>query len=119
MPIRRAQAIPMTVVAFGDIDNVDYQVMNGDGLGAACWEIKIVNDTPEDIYYSFDGVTNHGYVRGRNTDTLEAGVEILRAPAQQGPLAGTVLWQQGQKIWGIYSGSAALAGNIYITGLYN
>ena len=41
----------------------DYVAINAAGLGEACFAIRLVNDSDLNLDISFDGVTNHDYIK--------------------------------------------------------
>jgi len=78
------------------------------GLPAACFLLKIVNNSDTDVTVSYDGVDGHDFVR--NDNKLEINFQTNSQPH------GHVnLLSQGTRI---YLAGVAGTGNIYIIGYY-
>jgi hypothetical protein len=99
-------------VALTSIDSAsftgNYQVINTNGLPHSCVLLRMVNNSNRDVTISWDGVTDH--------DFLKLG-ESLMLPFQSNALPMTEAAQvkQGQKI---YVKAAAGTGLVYLTGYY-
>lgn len=86
-----------------------YAAANAGGLEEACFMIRIINDSDTDINISFDGTTDHEYLRTQ--EVLQIGFQANSQPSNFRSLLarGTVIYFRG----------TAGAGTIYISGYYS
>jgi hypothetical protein len=84
-----------------------YDVLTA-GLPSACSILRIVNDTDTDVIVSYDGATDHDYIRTGET---------VQIPAQSNSgLPGSIAqFAKGQPV---YLKGTAGVGNIYVAGYY-
>jgi len=85
------------------------QIFNTNGLDEACTIIRIINDCDEDVTISYDGTTEHDYVRSGDTLQLDFQQNSLPGGRVSMMKQGTVLWISG----------AAGTGFVYLAGYYN
>ncbi len=113
-----ASAIPLSTTAFGDVNNATFTALNSGGLADACFIIRIINDTDGDLLLSYDGgTTTHDRIASINAFTTEP--HTLAVPLTQNRNGEITEWKNGQVVYGMYDGTAATTGNIYISGYDN
>jgi hypothetical protein len=100
-------AIPMIAFASSGI-TADYLPLNPLGLTAACFFVKVINTSTEDITISYDGVNDGDYIVSDST---------LFLPLQSNSAPNNYLANlaQGTRI---YAKGTAGTGNIYVVGYY-
>jgi len=54
--------IVMTSINSNDIDIGEYYIINEDGFDEACYMLRITNRSKDDVFVSYDGVTDHDYI---------------------------------------------------------
>ena len=85
------------------------QAINSAGLPNSCYKIRLVNNSDRDITISFDGTTNHDFLRA--DDTYELNLLSGNLPNDYG-----VRVRQGTVIY--VSGLAGGSGLVYLSGYY-
>lgn len=85
-----------------------YKAINSTGLANSCSVLRIINDSDTDINVSYDGTTDHDYVK--TGETLQLDLQANSTPNSYVSYIrkGTV----------VYAKSAAGVGNIYVAGYY-
>lgn len=86
-----------------------YKVINSGGTSEACVLIRIINDSDTDVSISFDGSTDHDYLR--TGETLQLPFQSNAAPG-----SNTAKLRQGTQVW--VKGGGAGTGLIYLAGYY-
>jgi len=81
-----------------------YDVLNADGLDEACYMLRITNDSGTDVIVSYDGATNHDYVRTGEVLQIYAIPSYDRSNFKK----GTIVYLVGN----------ASQGYIYLSGYY-
>ena len=101
------QAITLTSLDSATLAGA-YKAINGTGTTEACLLVRIINDSDTDVLISFDGTTDHDYVRTGSVLelNLQTNSQVNNLVAKLGK--GTV----------VYAKSAAGTGNIYLAGYY-
>ena len=69
----------MTSIDSGDIGIGAYSVVNEDGFGEACYMIRIINRSKDDVNISFDGETDHDRVRSDSSIQIEPPMMINKS----------------------------------------
>jgi len=88
-----------------------FQVINSAGLAKPSFYIRIVNDSNQDIYISFDGVTNHEY--------LASGTDwALPSQNNAQPAANLALWRAYEKAYVKSVSGSAGTGFITLSAYY-
>lgn len=54
--------IPMISIASSSLNTMTYTALNPAGIPKACFQIKIFNNSDEDVFVSFDGSTDADYI---------------------------------------------------------
>lgn len=102
------QAIPMSTFGGGALLPGVYQPINPGGLPQACFLIRIVNNTDEEISISYDGTTGH--------DTLQANTyEQLNFQTNSNVYSSWALMPKGTVVY--VEGDVA-TGNVYLVGYF-
>ena len=96
--------IELTSMASGDIA-AGFTAINADGLDESCHIIRFCNDTDTDVTISYDGVTNHEYLKTGNSLLIYAMFAKARAAFRK----GSVMYAKG---------TAGQSGNLYLSGYY-
>ena len=68
--------IVMTSIDSGDLSIDEYNVVSETGFDEACYMIRITNRSKDDVFISFDGVTDHDYIRDDTFIQIEPPVMI-------------------------------------------
>jgi hypothetical protein len=85
-----------------------YQSLNPDGFIAPVFFLRVINDSTEPIFVSYDGVNNHDYVR--------AGSDLeVSTQSNSQPNARYALFDKYEQV---YVKGAAGTGTIAMTGYY-
>jgi len=103
------EAIEMTSIDSATFTG-NLQALNTDGLDEACTMIRITNNSDRDITISYDGVTEHDFLR--SDDKLELN---LQANSQSAGYISKM--KQGTVVY--VAGLAGGTGLIYLAGYYN
>jgi len=82
-----------------------YKVVNTNGLEEPCFMLRITNDSNADVSISYDGSTDHDYLRTG---------EVLQISTQ--PSDSRANFRNGTKIY--VKGAGAGTGFIYLAGYY-
>jgi len=98
LPIEYSRIDSGTLSAFG------YTAISATGLSKPCDMIRIVNRSKHDVEISFDGYTDHDYLK--SDDEMQISVQ---------PSENRAAFPKGQKI---YLLSPASIGYIYLIGYY-
>jgi hypothetical protein len=98
----RIASIELSSIASSTVSGT-YQAINAGGLPNACHSINIVNDSTQDVTVSFDGSTDHNYLKTGNT---------LNVATPDGFINGI---RKGETVW--VKGSSG-SGNLYLSGKY-
>lgn len=85
-----------------------YAAINTTGLGFACFLLKIINGSGEDITVSYDGTTDHDYVVSNTT------LEVQGNTSQ--PNGSVSTFSKGTRV---YIKGTASTGFIRLIGYYN
>lgn len=87
----------------------NYAAANATGLEEPCFMIRIINDSDTDVEISYDGATDHDYLR--TLDTLQIGFQSNSQPNSHRTLLArnTIIYFRG----------VAGVGNIYIVGYFS
>jgi hypothetical protein len=101
------KAVPMTTFASTSVSGTYAPIITG-GLAQACYLLRIINDTTQDVTISFDGVTDADYI------LLGTGNNIPAIYGAQ-PNSYVALFPKGMQI---YVKGTAGTGNIYVSGYY-
>ena len=99
------QTVDATTIAIGT-----WTAFDAEGVEGVCFLITINNDSDADVFISYDGATRHEFVAAgdRLTINFQTNASIL------GEIAKLRKWTK------LYvQGTAAQAGNIYLSGYYN
>lgn len=104
------KAIPMTAVASTAFTG-SYQLLSGaGGLTNACFMLKIVNNSDQDVSVSYDGATDNDFVpKGTRTELL------FQTNSQPNNFIANI--PQGTKVY--IKGSAGMSGSVYLVGYYS
>lgn len=68
--------IVMTSINSNDVELADYNVINSDGFDEACYMIRIINRSKDDVFVSYDGVADHDRVRSDSSIQIEPPMMI-------------------------------------------
>lgn len=101
------KAIPLTFIQSSVIDDT-YSLIDANGLPNACFLLKIINNSNEDVTVSYDGDTDQEYVP-KNT------IATINAQTNAGPNSFVTLFPVGM---GIYVKGTAGTGDVYLAGYY-
>ena len=101
------QAIPLTNIASSTVSG-SYAAINATGLPNACFLIRIINNSTQDVTVSYDGTTDHEYV-------IKATVSQFSFQANSKPNNFVANIAQGTKV---YVKGTAGTGNIYLAGYF-
>ncbi len=87
--------IPLDSVTSASLNAMTYVAINDAGLPHPCSIIRIVNASTQAVLISWDGVTDHDYVK--SGDTLQFNFQTNRQPNGQVALAkiGTIFYAKG------------------------
>lgn len=85
-----------------------YKAINSAGLPEACVLVNITNDSDTDLLVSYDGTTDHDYVRATTRIDLNLQTNSLPNGKVSQLAKGTV----------VYVKSAAGTGSVYLSGYY-
>ena len=102
------QAIPLTSIASASVAS-SYAAINSSGLPNNCSIIRIINNSSTDVTVSYDGVTDHDYVRTNTTVTLEFQSNAMPNSYVSNLAIGTKVYVKG----------TAGTGNVYLAGYFN
>ncbi len=85
-----------------------YQALNGTGLEEACFLLRLINDSNQDVTVSYDGTTDHEFVP--SGQTFQFPIQTNSSPQNQQALMpkGTVVYVKG----------TAGTGSVYLAGYY-
>lgn len=87
-----------------------YQLLSAaGGIPAACIMLRFVNDSTQDIFISYDGVTDHDFLPGITSFELNFQANAQPTPSVSCMPLGTKIYVKG----------TAGAGFIYLSGYYN
>lgn len=100
-------AIPLTSLPAAGF-NGTFQLMNVTGFPQACFIVRIINDSTEDIIVSYDGVNDHDVVINQTTLQIESQTNSQ-------PNNFICKFPIGQKVWIL---GAPGAGAVYLAGYY-
>jgi hypothetical protein len=103
----KVQAVALSIFNSASI-TTSYQIINTGGLSAACFLIRVVNASDENIIISYDGVTDNEVVLSDSAVYLD-----FQANAQ--PTGWTSLLAKGTVV---YAKGTAGTGTIYLSGYY-
>ena len=99
------QTVDATAIA---IDT--WTAFDADGIEGACFLITINNDSDADVFISYDGVVRHEFIAAG--DRLSLNFQTNSSPS--GYVAKLARWKK------LYvQGTAAQAGNVYLSGYYS
>jgi len=100
-------------IAISSIDSSTFtgnlQAINSAGLPNSCFKIRIINNSDRDVTISFDGTTNHDFLK--SGETYELNLLSGSLPNDYG-----VRVRQGTVIY--VSGLAGGTGLVYLSGCY-
>ncbi len=102
------KAIPLTSILSSALSGT-YQAINSTGLPNACFLIKIINNSDEDITVSYNGSTDNDFIP-------KATVFQLPAQSNAQPNNYIAKFAIGTKVY--VKGSAGMSGSIYLAGYY-
>ncbi len=103
------QSIPAITFNSATLNALAYQPINVGGLPDACFEITLSNFATTGIIYSFDGITDHGYMESDQVLPLRGGNGASQ------PNNNNALWSKGTVV---YVRGTAGVGIIVLSGLY-
>jgi hypothetical protein len=105
----KSNVLPIALSSFNTTGlSSTYQAINSSGLGQACFFLRIVNDSNQDITVSFDGSSDHEFV--------QAGTIFeLNCQSNHRPASGVANMAKGTKVY--VKGSSG-TGLIYLSGYY-
>jgi len=101
------QAVTLTSLASASV-TAAFQAVNTSGLPNACFMIKIINNSSEDVTVSYDGTNAHDY-----GPTLSTALLSVQNNAQPNNFINN--FPVGTKV---YVKGTAGTGNIYVAGYY-
>lgn len=108
MSVKNAvNALEMTSIDSASMTG-SYQAINASGLEKACFYLKIINDSNQDVSVSYDGSTDNDYV-------LSGTREPLPAQNYAQPNNWVSLFAKGTVV---YVKGTAGTGNVYLVGYY-
>ena len=87
-----------------------WTAFDADGIEGNCFLISVNNDSDTDVFISYDGATRNEFVAAGERFNLN--FQTNASPS--GEVAKLKKWQ---KLW--VQGTAAQAGNIYLSGYFN
>lgn len=102
------QAIPLTSFDTASL-TTSFQVLNSTGLTAACFLIRLVNNSDKDITISYNGTDAAEFIR-KGSDLP------LNAQTNSQPNNKVALFPLGQKIY--VKGASSGTGLIYLSGYF-
>jgi hypothetical protein len=73
----RVYAVPASFFNAADISEINYLPLNLDPLQEPCFLMRIINASTEDIWISYDGVTEHDYIPAGHTTTINYQTNAL------------------------------------------
>jgi hypothetical protein len=106
------KAIPMSSVASTALTG-SFQVLSP-AIGAPCHMIKIINNSDEDVFVSFD--YNPNVASKVANDFVPKGTVALIPPYQGYPNTNSALWSSSNPVYIL--GSTGMTGSIYLAGYY-
>lgn len=109
MAQNKVKPILMTEFDASTLSNLTWKAINAGGLPAACFLVKIINASDEDVFVSYDGVNEHDYVAATSNALLN-----LQANAQ--PNSNIACLPLGTTV---YLKGTAGTGFIYLSGWYS
>jgi SOS-response transcriptional repressor LexA len=108
MAKNRVQAIPLSSFDTSGL-TTSYQVIDSAGLDAACFLVRITNDSNVDITVSLDGTNNNEYL-------VAGDAIVLPVQTNSQPGGWVSLLPKGQKFY--VKGPSAGTGSVYLSGYY-
>lgn len=89
------KAVTLSTFNAAALNNVAFQAINAAGLTAACFFIRVVNDSNTDIFISLDGINDHEYVP--QTSEFDFPAQANAQPNAFGALIakGTIIYVRG------------------------
>lgn len=101
-------AIPLTTIASTALI-ATYQAINASGLPKACFLVRIVNGGTTAITISYDGATDHEYLRAGSELNLNLQANAQPNNSFAHMKAGTIVYVKG---------TAGASGDIALSGYY-
>jgi len=107
MALNKVKAIALTNIDSSTVSGT-YQAINAAGLDQACFLVRVMNASNQNVTLSYDGSTDNDVVLANST---------LDVPAQtnSSPNNKVALFAKGQVV---YVKGTAGTGNIYLSGYY-
>ena len=106
--VNSVKAIPMASFDTADLTTA-YQVIDAAGLDAACFLLRINNASGSPILVSYDGTTDHDYVKNG---------EKLQVPFQINSNTASSVANMANRTKVYVKGAGAGQGLIYLSGYY-